>query len=66
MTKWIASQWMRGVGLAIVALAMSGTALADGPLPPPVPEIDGGMIASGLALLSGLAMVVNAKRRPRS
>lgn len=58
-------QWVwSGLGLAIMGLALTSVARAEAPLGD-APEIDGGMLASGLALLSGLAMVVSAKRRPR-
>jgi hypothetical protein len=55
---------VKGVGLALVVMGLASVGMADIDLPPPgVPEIDGGMLASGLTLISGAALIVGDRLR---
>jgi hypothetical protein len=55
---------LQGAGLAILICATAGPAFAGGPTPP-VPEIDGGSIATGLAGLSAAVLIVRSRRRAK-
>ena len=56
---------LQSLGVTMFVVGLSGWTLADGG-PPSAPEIDAGMVTSGLALLSGGLMVLTGRKRPRS
>jgi hypothetical protein len=51
-----------GVGMALVLTALAGVVRAGG-LPPPVPEIDPGSMASAFTLLIGGALLLTGRSR---
>ncbi len=55
---------LMGVGMALVLTALAGVVHAGG-LPPPVPEIDPGSMASAMTLLTGGAILLTGRSRKR-
>jgi hypothetical protein len=60
---WLSRTARTGVGLALVVMAIAGSAQATGGGPPlPTPEIDPGSMGSALTLLLGGAMLLRRQR----
>jgi hypothetical protein len=58
------SMIVKGLGLALLVMGMASVGMANEPIGV-VPEIDGGMLASGMTLISGAALIVSDRLRRR-
>ena len=66
MRSVIARACTYGVGLLMIACAIGANVSAQGiGLGPAAPEIDGNSLATGLALLSGVVLILRSRRRAK-
>jgi hypothetical protein len=62
VTRWLGLA-RKGLGLALVMVALAGPAWAGGPQGPKAPEIDPGSMGGALALLTGGLLLLTDRFR---